>query len=119
MAAEGPGARAPPAPVTAPVGATPTPKAKVPVARWPSILDTVRQDTVYTPSDRGPTGTRRLRGWPGTAAVGPAVWLWPAVSRTCSGDSLGSGSSPNVTRISAGALSTVAPASGKELWRRA
>jgi hypothetical protein len=34
-------------PVTAaPVGATPTPKEKVPAARWPSTSETVRQETV-------------------------------------------------------------------------
>ena len=29
-----------------PVGETPTPKAKLPAARWPSTFDTVRHETV-------------------------------------------------------------------------
>ena len=47
LAPEGPGALAAfdPAEVAA-VGVTPTPKANVPAARWPSTLDTVRHETL-------------------------------------------------------------------------
>src|ERR1700676_424022 len=61
------------------------------------------------------SGTSRSRGCPGTATVGPASTLAPELLLTVMLDSRGSGTSPNATITTFGAVCTSAPAAGTAL----
>src|SRR4029453_8341295 len=89
---------------TAPVGATPTPNANELPVTCPSVFDTVRHVTVYTPSGRAGRATWSSSGAPATGSALPCSTSLPFSSRTWMIDRLGSGGSVNVITTFGGAV---------------
>ena len=80
-------------------GETPTPKENAFDVTWPSVAETVRHVTVYTPSGTGSSRTRSSRSDPGTSAGGPVGTGAPVSSRTPIVVSDRSGGSVNVIEM--------------------
>src|SRR6266545_5122451 len=92
-----------PGDATAPVGATPTPNANELPVTCPSVFETVRHVTVYTPSGRDGRATWSSSGAPPTGSALPCSTSLPFSSSTWTIDRLGSGGSVNVITTFGGA----------------
>ena len=93
-------------------GDTPTPNENALDVTWPSVADTVRHVTVYTPSGTGSSRTRTSRSEPGASSGGPVGTGAPVSSRTPIVVSERSGGSVNVSEIRSGAVSSSSPFEG-------
>ncbi len=81
------------------LGVAPTPNAKAPSATCPSVAETERQLTVYTPTGSSRESVTRIR-WdlPGTASTGDTPGTGrPLESTTSTSESLTSAGSVNVS----------------------
>src|SRR6266545_3612599 len=108
-----------PGDATAPVGATPTPNANELPVTCPSVFETVRHVTVYTPSGRDGRATWSSSGAPGTGSALPCSTSAPLSSSTWMFDSPGSGGSVNVITTLAGAAWSSSPLAGSDRRSRA
>ena len=93
-------------------GDTPTPNENAFDVTWPSVAETVRHVTVYTPSGTGSSRTRTSRSEPGASSGGPVGTGAPVSSRTPIVVSERSGGSVNVSEIRSGAFSSSSPFEG-------
>jgi len=93
-------------------GETPTPNEKALAVTWPSVADTVRHVTVYTPSGTGSSRTRTSRSESGASSGAPVGMAVPVSSRTPIVVSERSGGSVNVSEIRSGAVSSNSPFEG-------
>ena len=95
------------------------PKANDPPVTCPSVFDTVRHVTVYTPLGIAGTASCSSVGSPATAWTLPVRTVAPLDVTNVASDRVGSGGSVNVMRIRCGACVRSVPAAGVELLRSA
>ena len=91
---------------------TPTPNENAPEVTWPSVVETVRHVTVYTPLGSGSGTTRIASSSPGTRSTGPVGTEAPVRSTMSTTVRERSGGSVNEIPISSGAVSRMAPFAG-------
>ena len=96
-------------------GATPTPKANDPAETWPSTAETVRHETVYTPSGSSSVMTPITASPAGSPTNGsPVTWSVPLASSTRIDVRRRSGVSLKTSRTLSGGRPSVDPGAGSD-----